>query len=48
MIEYCAWVKGIHTMETCVSDVPNKFMKYGLKYCPWCGRKIKVIKPKSN
>lgn len=40
----CKWNKGLHSYETCWSDVLIKdYKRYAMKFCPHCGRKIKVI-----
>ena len=42
----CKWYKGINSVETCWGDIDiktfNKFKRQGAKFCPYCGRKIKV------
>ena len=42
----CKWTKGINSVETCWGDIDiktfNKFKRQGAKFCPYCGRKIKV------
>ena len=43
----CKWYKGINSVETCWGDIDiktfNKFKRQGAKFCPYCGRKIKVV-----
>ena len=40
----CEWSKGLHSYITCWSDVAIKdYKKYAMRFCPHCGRKIRVI-----
>ena len=42
----CNWTKGIHSVETCWGDIDvktfNQFKRQGAKFCPYCGRKIRI------
>ena len=45
----CIWSKGLHSFETCWSDVSiADYKKYAMQYCPKCGRKIVINKPKTT